>query len=531
MKKINVGLLVALAMILLTACGDGEEKLQVSYQKGTVAFKEVYGVESYNNSKESGTVATAEHITYYFAADLNDVQIKEYVKNTNKLILQLEKEAKIDDREYDIYVCNVDYETTVDGNTLYVSYSDLGSLEYVRSIAQLIYGNEVNYGLLYGYAASFAKDYGFAVKTDGLAEALQLRETNPEYLDMNYACFNDHYVEPENIEKLQVIAVNYYSYLEKNKKTDLVKNFSDEKHREYFNEFLAANGVEAYDNSDMDGVCVYSGGNAAEFIWSDNVATYYVEKGVEASFLHMCFERDGEKRDMLNSSYADLRQLMLDYQEQIRFVNEKLKVYEEIEVTSPVIVFTERGDYSEGAVGNVDTSDGSIQVYMLANVQQMYLIDLIYQVKDTEAWLLSSMTTYYINYPGNTEASYIQKNGAMYVDKVKADPSYDGETYELICSLEEYLGHELELSEKADSVAYHDALTLYYGIDSRPQDNTNSMIKASFVFYLVDLVGEENAMKAMLTNDAEGTFGKSWEELQDEWEDYIRTEFDWVIKE
>lgn len=521
MKKIKVGLLLIFAIATLAGCGSKDRELHVSYQKGTVSFQEVYGVDKYNNSQEVGTIATAEHITYYFAAELTDAQLKEYVKETNKLLLQLEESAKIEGREYDIYVCNVDYITTVDGNILYTSYSNFGSLEYVRGIAQLIYGNETNYGLLYGYAASFAKEYGFEVETGGLAEALKLRETNPEYLDMNYACFNDHYVEQENIEKLQVIATNYYSYLEKNKKTDLLRDFSDEKHREYFNAFLKANGVERYDNSDLDGIYVYAGGNAAELIWTDHVGTYCLEEGFEPSFLHKFIESDP-----FNSGYANLRELMLDYQVQRQFLKDHFALYD-INMEPIRIVFTESGKYSEGAPGWIP-GDATIQVYMPANMQQTYVDRILLQEAHGERWLWLCLMTYYVYYPGDAGGSFFIEAESEFIKELKNNPDQDKEMYELVKKMEEQLGHSLDISNREDCIFYFDALLAEAGVSELPMESKNYVMEqCSFTCYLVDLVGEENAIKAMLSGEAESTFGKSWEELQDEWENYIRTKFTW----
>ncbi len=525
MKKFSLGLLITLALLAFSGCGNDRQELNVTYQKGTVSFEDVYGVDSYNNSKELGTIATAEHITYYFAAELSEAQIEEYVKETNQLILQLEEEANIDNRKYDIYVCNVDYVTTVDEDTLYISYSNLGNLEHVRGIAQLLYGNETNYGLLYGYAASFAKEYGFDVEADGLEEALKLRNTNPEYLDMNYACFNDHYVEQENIEKLQVIAVNYYSYLEKNKKTELLKNFSDEKHREYFNDFLEANGVEAYDNSDLDGIYVYAGGNGAELIWTDNVGTYYLEEGFEPNYLHKFFEAD-----LFNSGYANFRELMLDYQAQRQFLADK---FDEMDagVEPLVIAFIERGYYSRGYSGSANINDDTIQVYMLANLQQIYTQKMLYQEGWGADWLFGCVESYYTDYPGETEANYFGEYMANSIKECKENPEQNKEFYEWVMLVEEHLGHSLDLSQRDDFIYFYTADVAYGNLQYLPMSGKNSWERVVFTDYLVDLAGEENAIKAMISGDAEGTFGKSWEELQDEWVNSVRTEFEWALPE
>ncbi len=525
MKKILIT--VALLMLASTLFGCKKDKnyeLNVEYTKGPVSFKEVYGIGRYNNSKDLGTIANAEHITYYFASELTDAQIEEYVKETNQLIHQMEEELEIKGKKYDIYVCNVDYVTTVDEKTLYTTYSDFGTVEHVRGIAQLLCGNEVNYGLLYGYAASFAKEYDFNIKTDGLAEALKLRETNPEYLDMNYACFNEHYAEPENIEKLQVIAANYYAYLQANKKTEIVKDFSDEKHREYFNQFLAANGKEAYDNSDMEGIAIYAGGNGAELIWKDNVGLYYLEEGFEPNYLHGYFEEDP-----FNSGYENFRKLILDYQVQRQFLKDEFAEYN-VNIEPVKIIFTKGGNYAIGGSGKADTYDDTILVHTPMNVQQHYVNKMLFQEGKSAGWVLSAVRTYYVYYPGAEDANFFVKWFQESVQEVRENPEVDIVEYELITQIEEQLGHPLDLSVRNDCIYYYGALAVQGGLAYMPINGEASFEQVSFVSYLMFLVGEENAISAILKDDAEDTFGKSWEELQDDWLNYIETTFSWMIE-
>ena len=166
MKKLKIITIIvmAIALIMLAAgCSSPEE---VSYQRGVVAFSGPYGIEMYNNSKEPGICAATEKATYHFSVDLSQKQVSEYVEQTEQIIAEMEDFGEVSNGTYEIYVTNVDYITAVEGNTLYTTYSDFGKLEHIQGIAQLIFGNETNYGLLYGYAASFGKEYGFDVATE-----------------------------------------------------------------------------------------------------------------------------------------------------------------------------------------------------------------------------------------------------------------------------------------------------------------------------------------------------------------------------
>ena len=524
MKKITVFFL-AIALIGLMGCGKKDDnEVVVNYTKGVVSFEEVYGYDRYNNSKELGTIATAGNVTYYFAAGISQENAEQYVSDTNGLILHIEEELGITNRNYKIYVCDQAYVPTVEGGILYTTYSQTNTVDYVHGIVRLICGNRMNYGLSYGYAASFGEECGFDVNTDGLVFALKLRETNPTYLDMNYACFNEHYVAREDIEKLQVIATAYYAYLEEHEMTDVIRKYSPKKHREYFNAFLKANGVEAYDNAHMDDTFVYAGGNGTELIWEDAYATYYLEKGFEPSFLHkLLFEED-----MLNSGYENLREIIINYRKQLKFMYDKFSAYDG-NIQPVQIAFTESGNYTKGHAGRL--GEEYIEVYSLANLQQMYIIDWVDANCVSDSWLESCVCQYYIFYPGNTDANYMSRMMQVVYEKCMADPAGDPEQYAFYRAVEEHLGRMLDYSNREESIYELHAEVMNMGLTSMPQDNDNSMVKVSFAFYLTSLVGEETAIKAMLSGDAESAFGKSWDELVVDWENYLRTEFAWAAME
>ncbi len=519
-KRITMIIMIMFLMILVTGCSSSEE---VSYQRGVVAFSGPYGTEMYNNSKEPGTCATTEKANYHFSVDLSQKQISEYVEQTERIIAEMESFGEVSDRKYEIYVTNVDYITAVEENTLYTTYLDFGKLEHIQGLAQLIFGNETNYGLLYGYAASLGKEYGFDVVTDGLTEALKLRETNPEYLDLNYACFMLHYVDEEDIERLKIIAANYYKYLEEHGKTDVVKDYSDEKHREYFNEFLTANGVETYDNSDMDGIAVYSGGNAVRLIWENQYSKFYIEKDFQPNRIEECF---GE--DMLNSGYHNLRKIMVDYKYQAEWVVKELSAYD-FEMYQGKVVFTSHSEEYKQMLGGIcrwewgskTPEDGTIEIYIYQSYAHEY-VHLLTGPSRVDAWLVEALAYYYTFLERDMQLNY-----KLADEKAAYDNGLLDSTKQI---LEAHMGRPLDLQE--DWLFYLNACNVMYDkFDRVTADVGGGSAKFLFVTYLIELTGEEDTIKALISGDAEGTFGKSWEELQIDWKEKCLEEYSWVVSE
>ncbi len=519
-KRITVILMMIFMMTLAIGCDSTEA---VSYQKGVVSFSGPYGTEMFNNTKEQGTYATTEKVTYYFSSDLSKKQMSEYVEQTEKVIAEMETFGEVSDREYKIYVSNVNYITAVEENTLYTTYLDFGKIEHIQGIAQLIFGNETNYGLLYGYAASFAKEYGFDEVTGGLSEALNLRETNPEYLDLNYACFMLHYVDKEDIESLKIIAANYYKYLDEHGKTDVVKDYSDAKQREYFNEFLVANGVEAYDNSDIDGISVYSGGNAVRLIWENQYSKFYLEKDFTPNRVEECFEED-----MLNSGYHNLRKIMVDYKRQAEWVVKELSTYG-FEVYQGNVVFTSHsqeykqmsGGICRWELGSKTPEDGSIELYAYRSYAHEY-VHLLTGPRSVSLWLDEALANYYSYLERDTELNYQYADEKAAYDKGLLDSTKQ--------VLEAHIGRSLELQEEEDWLFYLKACNVMFDrFDRVTATLGGGSQKFLFVTYLTELVDEEDAIKALISGDAESTFGKSWEELQSDWKAKSLEEFSWAV--
>ena len=78
--------------------------------------------------------------------------------------------------------------------------------------------------------------------------------------------------------------------------------------------------------------------------------------------------------------------------------------------------------------------------------------------------------------------------------------------------LEAHMGRPLDLQE--EWLFYLNACNVMYdNFDRVTAVSRGGSQKFLFVTYLIELAGEEDTIKALISGDAEGTFGKSWEEL------------------
>ena len=531
-KRLMRYIMLLLMLIGLWGCGkkdalpeDTLEKIPVSYQKGVAMFTESYSKKSYNISKDFGTQATANHITYYFASDITQEEVEAFAEQTNVFIQKMEAFGQITGRKYKIYVCSEEYTATIDGDILYTSYDKLGKVEHVTNIAQLIFGNKVNYGLLQGYSRTLARESGYPVKDGTLKDAFKVRAICPEYLDLNYACFLPKYVDAPNIQKLEVIGEHYFIYLKEHDRTDIFTDYSNEKHREYFNEFLKANGEKEYDNADLDGISVFTYGNEVEVAWEDGNAVYYVEKDFVVNNIAWCFEED-----MLNSGYRNLRKLMVDYEKQTDFVKEKLLALGCKDRLGDVR-FTMNDDAYYAGYGGMTwwyfaQSMGSdvMHIFDASTLQHEYVHYLL-GFTNTEEWVQECICRYYTYYPERKDINYdVQSEEEIY---------HYYRDWDIMQAIDAHLGHEVDFTSREDYVFYTHAYVAANGLFADgvvkySAELSGNEEKQSFAFYLADLVGEERAMASLMNNTPMDTYGKTWDELLTDWENYLRTEFAWA---
>ena len=529
MKKTVLKIICTLSLLLLCyGCGN---RMETSYEP--VSFEEPYG-EAYNEEQELGICVECGKGTYYFPATIAEESAKAYVEEMVQLIKLVEKVAGKRKEPFFVYVCDEAYRTRVEDNTLYCSYEDYQTAEQAVGVAWLLLGNRANYGLVYGLGLDVATARGYETEPVGeLGEALSMCDTAPEYLDLNYACFSEYYADAETIADVKTIAVHLYEYIKEQKKTDVVKNYSDALLRKYRNDFLTENGKVEYDNADMDGIAVYSGGNALRLIWEDAAAKYHIDNEFKEN--HLSVSRTNLlnglyiEEDLFNSGYANLRELMIMYEESTQFVREKLVPYGRMrENIVPVIFTTETEQYQKGNAGTYFSDRDEMYVYSALSFQHEYIHSMLHdRHEEIPLWLNECIAHYFNYYPAQTDNYEVLRDKVTTLTSLENNPE-ETEDYELIQETERQLGHKIDWTSVKDTVY----LMNVYVVDSDLYDDvmTGSGIasKISFMHFLVDKVGEEATIQAILDNKSKDTFGAYWMGLVEEWENEIREEFQWV---
>ena len=377
---------------------------------------------------------------------------------------------------------------------------------------------------------------GYETESVGeLADALSLRDTAPEYLDLNYACFSEYYADEETIERVKTIAVHFYQYIKEQKKTDVVKNYSDALLREYCNAFLTANGKPEYDNSDLDGIAVYGGGNALRLIWEDIGAKYHIENAFQEN--HLSVSRTNllnglyVEEDLLNSGYKNLRELMVIYQESIQFVREKLEPYGNMRENSvPVVFSTKTEEYKNGNGGVYFGDKDEIYIHGALSYQHEYTHSMFcYRYEQIAGWLNECLATYF-EYYVEQENNYAVLWDETFTKSLSSDNLEEQERYAFERAIEQQLGHEVDWTSRADYVYMMNAYIAHYELYDNVMTRGGAATKISFMNFLVNKAGEQATIQAILDNKPKDAFGTYWMELVEEWESGIREEFQWVTE-
>lgn len=526
MTKLHfVSVAFALVLSAMSCACAATPKIACEYKEESARFFEPQGYKIFNAG--SGYSTEYDGVTYKFAGSLEESERNRVVSEISANIEEIEDELGGVSGGYTVYVCDEWYAPLAEEGALYFGYENLKTAECAAAIGAMIYGNEVNYGVLYGLGVSLARERGYDVSLTDAADALTLCEQAPEYLDLTYACFLDNYAEEQTLVKVRTISAEFYSYLEENGKTDLVTNYSDRKRRQYFNEFLAGYDKPAYDNADMDGIVMYGGGQAVRLVWQDEYANFYLMDDYVWNYEEPFFGVD-----VFNDTYANLRKTIADYRAQGAWATAYLSDYADYERVDVILGDDEYNwsDYYDGL-----TFYAPLEVHLFnANIYQHELVHVItkdYRKNDFREGWLSECVAYYVDgMPLEGNEGYTP--GILeYRWTVGLSDDPESLSFRFMKGVEAYLGHALNFYDPDDMNAFYDAvlvyLTKFYSVYETVKTGS-SFGKVSFMSYLVRQYGESAAFSAVLLNAPEQLSGHTWDTLIDAWEEYIYSEHAWV---
>lgn len=476
------------------------------YEKATVSFSEPQG-EIYTTT--NGWKAESDGVTYYFSAKISLADRNAVIQKTAEILADIRAKVNADALGCSIAMREDDYLPRVEENTLYIGLENFHRSDYAVGVAQMLFGNAMPYGLEYALGIRVSQSLGYAVDVPQvtLAEALSLTDTAPVYLDLNYPCFLETYADRETLPKVQAISLGLYDYLANSGKLDLYTSYSNETYRTYLGEFLAANGKEAYDNTDLDGTEFHNGGNCIRLVWENSDGAFYIHEGYTVKWL-----TPGYAEDMVSSSYPNLRKVVVDYMAQAAYMREALGL-----PGMPATVNFMRDSTAERSARG-EYVEGQIRLYEVTVFPYVYALHLM-EGQAPSLWTASCVAAYYSNYPVSQQIT-----PDWYYDMEHTKALDDDLESAFFREIEERLGHPVDWYSMDDCVFQLNAYLARKGSD-RELDSTGTRI--SFLHYLMGMVGQQQALQAFLAETPVETFGKSWSALESDWQKMME-DFAWA---
>lgn len=495
---------------------------ELEYESSFCNFGEPYG---YTYDSKRSTMTTYNGITYHFTTNI-DVQTRlEIVLESDRLIGLLLSGHPGWEPVLTVCFRKGDYAPRVLDHTLYIGTNQFKTLDYAVGMASMVFGHDVNYGLVYAQGVQTATAMGYETHNIlSMAEALSLYNTDKIYLDLNYACFRPEYAEPAIVEKVKALAVYFHSWLEANNKLDLLTNYSDAKFCACLSQFLTENGKGAYDNADLGNSIFYYGGPYLRLVWENEDAVFYVNYDFQVQYQEAQF-----KEDMLCSGYENLRQLVVDYQLQADRMEALLGQWEQ-EDSRVDVVFTERFVSQMYTAAQYSEYFNLIEMFSAGPFLHEYTHYLLRDT-DIELWMNELICYYYGYYPVNEQLSYQWDDEVTRIKQLNLyNPETEVEAY-LIQVLQEHLGRPIRWSDPEDFAYIFSAyvvVTKSYDYLTDPNGGANS--KYSFMTYLMEMAGETATLEAIIENTPVETFGYNWDTLIANWEADLRAEYAWLAE-
>ena len=500
---------LSIGILTFPACGK-EKLLSLHYEEGAVV-QFMDPCKEYYLNVDAGFETEYDGVTYKLAKKLTEQERNRTVTEAAACFEFIENRIGEIEENYTVYVTDEHYFPYIEDDNLYLGYENLKTAEFATAIVQLVYGRDINYGIAYGLGATIAKERGYKNQLAESVDALTLCETSPEYLDLNFACFLDNYADSETQAKVKTVSIEFYNYLEANGKTDLLTEYSDTKRANYFNEFLAANGKGEYDSSDLDGIIFYNGGNKIRLMWESENAKYNLYDD------YRDLAQNGSLgKDPLNCGYADLRRHVVNFEAQMLHIREKLAAYND----SPQKV-TVNFNLTGYSYSYYDITEHSLNLCSVSLLKHEYTHSVLNSKygysSGINSIIIHCLVYYYERYPVNEQLSY---SALVHRDAIE-NRDETTEYAEFVSRLESKLGHEIDVFDRDDFMAYFDCYAKYLGVDDLTALETPIYAYVSLANYLISNFGEEAVCTAALNNRPERVLGKPWETMISEWRAYL----------
>ena len=208
MKKLFLAVLILLAL-----CGCGkEEPIVYEYTEGYTAMTEPLGEKflfpaCYLETEFDGNI-------FRFAPDISEEDRRIFIESQNKIIGETEKLFDVEISGFTFYVLE-DYSVRSDSENFsaYFGISESGTYKQVLGTVLSVFGDFTNYGFAYALSDSISENLGF-LRDDIPEENLSVFISEPEMLNLNYACFSSVSSSDEEIAAAKALSLELFKNLE-----------------------------------------------------------------------------------------------------------------------------------------------------------------------------------------------------------------------------------------------------------------------------------------------------------------------------
>ncbi len=530
--------LLALLLVFLTACADSnggesggadgsaDTPATYVYAEAPVSFNEPYG-NLYQEA--SGWEVTQGNMTYRFTSAISEEERTTVVDDVTAMLTYIEENFGTLTEEYTICIRHDAYAPWTDGSTLYVGLPALRTPAFGASLAQMLYGRQVNYGICYAFATELLQELGYHTEelSVTLEEALTVCETSPLLLDLNYACFLSNYTDKDTLAKLKYLAIDFYRSLTREGKTELLTNYSCARYSQYLSDYLTEHGQEPYDTSDLEGISFYPCGEKMRLVWEDPYAIFYLHDTFTVKY--NSYDKRMGVNDLLNSDYEHFRYVVTCYrlqaEEMERIIGHMETEGQEEQVP---VLFIRDAMHEKIWGGGFFREDSSIRIYQYTAYPHEY-VHYLTRGMVTDEWLREIFPNYCTMRGGNPLVFWrIDSTRAVYEDETATGPAADARKAHM-AKVETHLGHTFDWTNPDDFTCQNNAFLLTTQQLDTLQEHSGEQAMTSFAHYLASLYGEEAMMQAVYYDTPYETMGKRWDELVADWKVWMHQEYAWIL--
>jgi len=481
---------------LLTACAanpDVQETLpppKRTYTHSEITYSESTAQFAFRIDMDATETELAK---YFFEPTMEEDEREHCIEITESVL----SKQTLNNPIPEIYVFSKDRydDKLISDHKLYSSVQDWTSAGYITDVLLAAYGERTHYGAAFGYANYLSGSFG----RDSCEGAFSV-PTVPDIMDLNYLCFDEAFVTPEDVAAAKGIACSFVeSYISQHgEQTFQQLLVSPSKSIDALAAYYKENGVSYTPSTVQYGY----GGKKYDYLVYSDYGTFYIGKDwVDMNAEYNPLITDG----FLHSNYADTKAFFETNLKQMKQYQDLFNLGDynndlDIVFSNPI---------SASKYSFYQTVIHRIYLYNVDSLMHEYIHSLTTTNTSMAMWKVEGFARYF--------SYYYDFYGMPFLNQ---DYNNSPNTPELKY-IHEYLANINRPIDMAKDYCELENVAVYYFGFTDP--NKNYLTGSSFVQYLVKQYGEEAVINSIYGNGE--PLPKTYAELVKEWNEFIEANY------